>query len=170
MRVIVGLGGNDGDVAGAFAAAVAGLAREHLVVARSSIWRSAPVGPPQPDFLNAAVLVELSAHPRALLALCERLEARAGRDRSRGPRFGPRPLDLDLLIAAGVVIESPPLALPHPRLAERRFALAPAAEVAGDWLHLRLPGTLRELVASPEVAAQRCDLVAPPTAWGAASR
>ena len=166
MRVIVGLGGNDGDVPGAFGAAVAGLARECSVVARSSLWRSAPVGPPQPDFLNAAVLVEMTAHPLALLALCQRLEAEAGRDRARGLRFAPRPLDLDLLIAPGVVIESPPLTLPHARFAERRFALAPAAEVAGDWLHPRLQRTLRALAESPVVAPQRCDPVAPPSAWG----
>lgn len=167
MLLLIGLGGNDGDVLSAFADALAGLAREVTVIARSSVWRSAPLGPPQRDFLNAAALVDTKAHPWALLALCQRLEAEAGRDRSLESRYGPRPLDLDLLIAPLLVIESATLTLPHPRLAERRFALAPAAELAADWLHPRLHRTMKELATSPIVAAQRCELAVPAEAWGA---
>lgn len=170
MRLLIGLGGNCGDVLESFAAAVAGLAREANVIARSGVWRSAPLGPPQPDFLNAVVLVEVTAHPDALLALCQRLEAEAGRARAREPRYGPRPLDLDLLIAPRLAIESPTLTLPHPRFAERRFALAPAEEVAGDWIHPRLHRTLKTLAESPVVASQRCDLAVPSSAWGVATR
>ncbi|MGD1149276.1 MAG: 2-amino-4-hydroxy-6-hydroxymethyldihydropteridine diphosphokinase [Thermoanaerobaculaceae bacterium] len=169
MLLLIGFGGNRGDVFAAFASAVAGLSREVRVLARSSVWRSAPLGPPQEDFLNAAVLVEARAHPRALLALCQRVEAAAGRDRGVGRRWGPRPLDLDLLIAPGVVVESPELVLPHPRLAERRFALAPAAELAPDWVHSRRQRSLSELAASPAVATQRCAVVVAPESWPAAA-
>lgn len=157
MLVLIGFGGNRGDALAAFAGAAAGLAREVRVIACSSLWRSAPIGPPQEDFLNAAVLVETRAHPGTLLALCQRLEAAAGRDRGAERRWGPRALDLDLLISPGVVIESPDLVLPHPRLAERRFALAPAAEVAPMWLHPRLHRTLAGLASSLRIVAQRCD-------------
>lgn len=170
MLLLIGLGANHGDVLSAFAGAVAGLGREVRVLARSNIWRSAPLGPPQRDFMNAAVLVEVAAHPHLLLGLCQHLEAEAGRDRSREPRFGPRPLDLDLLIAPRLVIESATLTLPHPRLAERRFALAPAAELAPDWLHPRLHCPLKELAASPVVAVQRCELAVLSDAWGALRR
>jgi len=165
VRVIVSLGGNVGDVMVAFARALAGLAREARVLACSSLWRSAPLGPPQQDFLNAAALVEMDAHPLALLVLCQRLETAAGRDRTREERWGPRPLDLDLLIAPGVVIESPTLTLPHAHLAKRRFMLAPAAELAPDWVHPRLHRTLSELAAAPSVVAQRCELVMLRDAW-----
>ena len=159
MRLLIGLGGNQGDVLDAFSGAVAAL-RPHLrVVALSGIWRSSAQGPPQPDFLNAAALVESAAHPLAILALCQRLEAEAGRDRTREERWGPRTLDLDLLVAPGLVIETPALVLPHPRLAERRFALAPVVELAPEWVHPRLHRTLAELAAAPEIAAQRCDLI-----------
>ena len=83
MRILVSLGGNVGDVMVTFAHALAGLAREVSVLARSSIWRSAPLGPPQQDFLNAAALVETDVHPLTLLAHCQRLEVAAGRDRTR---------------------------------------------------------------------------------------
>lgn len=162
MELLIGFGGNTGDVASAFAAAVQSLAPVSTVLARSSIWRSAALGPLQEDFLNAVALVRTAAHPHALLALCKRLEADAGRVRT--VRWGPRPLDLDLLIASGLVIRSADLTLPHPRLAERRFVLAPAAEVAPSWLHPDRRRTLAELAAAPEIAAQRCDLVGPWTA------
>jgi 2-amino-4-hydroxy-6-hydroxymethyldihydropteridine diphosphokinase len=159
VQLVIGLGGNRGDVAGAFAGAAAGLASELRVLARSGLWRSAAQGPPQDDFTNAALLVETATHPLALLALCQRLEAAAGRDREQETRWGPRTLDLDLLLAPGLVIESAALALPHPRLAERRFALAPAAEVAPGWLHPRLHRTLAELANTPAILAQRCERV-----------
>jgi 7,8-dihydro-6-hydroxymethylpterin-pyrophosphokinase len=74
------------------------------------------------------------------------------------------------LIAPGVVIESPTITLPHAHLAERRFALAPAAELAPDWVHPRLPQTLAELGAGPSITAQRCEIVMLQDAWGATTR
>jgi len=170
VRLLIGLGGNQGDVLGAFSRALVGLELRATVLARSSVWRSAPQGPPQPDYLNAAMLVETTDHPLAILAFCQQLEAEMGRARARERRWGPRPLDLDLLIAPGLVIEAPVLVLPHPRLAERRFALAPAAELAPDWLHPRLQRTLAELASAPEIAAQRCEPTAAATGWPSATR
>ena len=160
MQLLIGLGGNEGEVLQAFSGALAALRARLRVLALSGVWRGAPVGPPQADYLNAAVLVETADHPLAFLTFCQHLEAEAGRDRAREQRWGPRPLDLDLLIAPGLVIEAPVLVLPHPRLAERRFALAPSAELAAEWLHPRLHRTLAQLVTVPEIVAQRCDRIA----------
>lgn len=161
MLLLLGLGGNQGDVEGAFVRTVSELGSEHPVVAASRLWRSAAVGPPQPDYLNAAVLLELRSTPPALLRRCHELEAAAGRDRSREARWGPRPLDIDLLIAPGLVMQSPGLTLPHPYLAERRFALLPACELAPKWAHPRLHRQLAELLAAIDPLVQPCQPVGP---------
>ena len=97
----------------------------------ASLYRSAAVSPvPQPDFLNTAALARSTLPPEALLALGKELEREAGR--RPGVRFGPRPLDVDLLRYGDVVMDRPELTLPHPRMRERRFVLAPLAEIAPD--------------------------------------
>jgi 2-amino-4-hydroxy-6-hydroxymethyldihydropteridine diphosphokinase len=115
------------------------------VAAVSSLWRTRAVGPAQADYLNAAALIEWPGPPRELLDHCLELEGAAGRDRSGGDRWGPRTLDLDLLLARGVVCRGPTLELPHPRLHLRRFALEPAAEVAGSWVVPTIGRTVEEL-------------------------
>jgi 2-amino-4-hydroxy-6-hydroxymethyldihydropteridine diphosphokinase len=101
----------------------------------ASLYRTVPVSPiPQPDFLNTAVLARTALSPDALLALGKTLEHDAGR--RPGARFGPRPLDIDILIYGDLRSDRPELTLPHPRLRERRFVLAPLAEIAPD---LRVP-------------------------------
>jgi 2-amino-4-hydroxy-6-hydroxymethyldihydropteridine diphosphokinase len=145
LDVLVGLGGNLGDPRAAFAAALAALAGTGEVVATSGLWRTRPVGPAQPDYLNAVILIGWPGEPRSLLARCLELERAAGRDRSSAPRWGARPLDLDLLLARGLVWRGPDLELPHPRLHERAFALVPAAEVAPGWVHPVVGLTLAEL-------------------------
>jgi 2-amino-4-hydroxy-6-hydroxymethyldihydropteridine diphosphokinase len=145
VRVVLGLGSNMGDSRKAFSECLQTLAAEGRVITVSRLWRTRAVGPPQPDYLNAAALVAWPAEPRALLARCFELEAAAGRDRSAEARWGPRVLDIDLLLAELVVCRGPILALPHPRLHERRFALEPAAEVAPDWKHPLLGHTIAKL-------------------------
>ncbi|RLE29163.1 MAG: 2-amino-4-hydroxy-6-hydroxymethyldihydropteridine diphosphokinase [Acidobacteria bacterium] len=147
MNIIIGLGGNVGDVQTAFNQAVKALGEngEITVLVRSSLYRTAAVGPEQPSFLNTAIMVTAEISARNLLSLCHQIEAAAGRDRSREKRWGPRVLDLDLLISDSVVCRGPFLELPHPRLAERAFALIPAAELAPEWTHPLKGRTLAEL-------------------------
>lgn len=116
----------------------------------ASFYRSTPVSSvPQPDYLNTAAVAEVSAAelpPDAILAIAKALELAAGR--RRGVRFGPRPLDVDLLVYGELRSEAPELTLPHPRLRERRFVLEPLAEIAPD---LAVPPggtTVRELLAA----------------------
>jgi 2-amino-4-hydroxy-6-hydroxymethyldihydropteridine diphosphokinase len=120
----------------------------------ASFYRSAPVSPPisqapQPDYLNTAAVAEVIAAdlpPDAILAIAKALELAAGR--RRGVRFGPRPLDIDLLLYGSLRSDAPELTLPHPRLRERRFVLEPLAEIAPD---LAIPPdgrSVRELLAA----------------------
>ena len=130
-EAVVGLGGNVGDVAASFRSALAALdARAGVRVARaSSLYRTAPVGGvEQDDFLNAAALVECEVGPEELLGLLLAIELDHGRVRDE--RWGPRTLDLDLLWFAGAALDRQEATVPHPRLHERRFALAPLVEVA----------------------------------------
>lgn len=145
FRVILGLGGNTGEPETSFRHALDELAHGGRIEAVSRLWRTRPVGPPQPDYLNAAAVVWWPRGPHSLLARCRQLEAAAGRDRSTGERWGPRTLDLDLLLAEDVVCRGPVLELPHPQLHERRFALEPAAELAPGWLHPLLGLTVSQL-------------------------
>jgi 2-amino-4-hydroxy-6-hydroxymethyldihydropteridine diphosphokinase len=107
---------------------VSGLTRR----ACSSVYETAPVGgPEQPAFLNAAIVVECTLSPLALLDELQRIEKDLGRTRGPGDvRWGPRVIDLDVLWIDGVVLEEPRLVVPHPRLAARAFALVPLLEVA----------------------------------------
>lgn len=102
------------------------------VASRSRVYETAPVGgPPQPHFLNAALLAECTLSPSLLLEELLRIEVALGRVRGEGEvRFGPRTLDLDVLWVEGVTVDEPGLTVPHPRLAGRAFALMPMLEVA----------------------------------------
>jgi len=145
MEILIGLGGNLGQPESAFVQALEVLANEGRVMAVSRLWRTCPVGPPQPDYLNAAALIDWPAGPGSLLHRCRELEVVAGRNRAQEERWGPRDLDLDLLIARSAVCRGPDLELPHPRLHERRFALESATELVPDWVHPLLGLTIEEL-------------------------
>ncbi len=127
----LGLGSNVGDRWAQLRGAVAAL-REHGVVvdAVSSAYETEPVGEilDQPDFLNAAVRISTGLEPEELLDLCKAIEAAAGR-RAGGPRHGPRPLDIDLLLLGDVVLRTDRLELPHPQARSRRFVLVPLLEL-----------------------------------------
>lgn len=130
-RAFLGLGSNLGDREEALRAAVAALPD---VVAASPLYETEPVGGPagQPPYLNqvVALFTALSAHD--LLAAAQGVEAAAGRDRNAEERHGPRPLDVDVLWVDGVSVDAPQLTVPHPRMWERRFVLAPLADLAPD--------------------------------------
>jgi 2-amino-4-hydroxy-6-hydroxymethyldihydropteridine diphosphokinase len=130
-RAYIGLGANLGDRAATLTRAI-DLLTERLaidVLGVSSFRETDPVGYlDQPRFLNAAIAVETSLTPPALLSTLLEVERELGRVRE-GPRYGPRPVDLDLLLMDGLVLDEPGLELPHPRLHERVFALEPLAEL-----------------------------------------
>jgi 2-amino-4-hydroxy-6-hydroxymethyldihydropteridine diphosphokinase len=139
-RAFVGIGANLGEPERQIRAAIAELARSDgvEVVAVSSLRETEPVGyENQPRFLNGAVVVETELSPRELLELLLAIERGLGRVRGEGPRFGPRTIDLDLLLYGDETVEEPGLTVPHPRLVERRFALEPLAELDPE---LEIPG------------------------------
>ncbi len=145
IEIALGLGGNLGAVEETLVRALRQLESALGPLLVASLYRSRPVSPiPQPDYLNTAVLARTSLAPGELLALAKTLERDAGR--RDGPRFGPRPLDIDVLLYGDLQLESPELTVPHPRLRERRFVLEPLADIAPDW---RVPPddiTVRELL------------------------
>ena len=130
-RAYVGLGSNLGDREHMIWGAVHMLAfnPDVDVVAVSTLRETDPVGYlDQPPFLNAAAALETTLSPRALLELLLVVERELGRTRD-GPRFGPRTIDLDLLLYGDETVDEPGLTVPHPRLHERVFALEPLAEL-----------------------------------------
>jgi 2-amino-4-hydroxy-6-hydroxymethyldihydropteridine diphosphokinase len=134
-EVLLGLGGNMGDVRATLDRAVAVLCdgREIRLVARSSDYRTPPWGvADQPPFINIALVVETTLAPRALLDHALRIEAMFGRDRAKELRWGPRTLDIDIIAYDALETAERGLTLPHPRLFERTFVLAPLAEIAPD--------------------------------------
>ncbi|MCC2098966.1 MAG: 2-amino-4-hydroxy-6-hydroxymethyldihydropteridine diphosphokinase [Hyphomicrobiales bacterium] len=132
-RAILSLGGNVGDVTAGFASAIAALAIHPAIsVAKtSSVWRTKPWGlEDQPDFLNMAIEVSTGLNAGALLDVCLSIEKNHGRVRER--RWGPRTLDIDIIIYDNLTCETERLTLPHPRAHERGFVLAPLCEMAPD--------------------------------------
>lgn len=146
-RYLLLLGGNTGDVASAMSVAVAALESPGLVVEKcSQVYRTAPWGfVSAHDFLNMAVIVNTSMAPRILLETLLRLEAEAGRGERNTSAYTDRPLDIDVLLWEGGIYEDARLTIPHPRMHLRRFALEPAAEIAGNWKHPLLQVTVQEL-------------------------
>jgi 2-amino-4-hydroxy-6-hydroxymethyldihydropteridine diphosphokinase len=133
--VLIALGGNVGDVRAAFQKAIpniCGMAQAALT-ARSSDYATPPWGDEaQAPFINACIEIETALDPHALLFTLHKIENKFGRDHARERRWGPRPLDLDLIAYDDVSMQTPELTLPHPRLFERAFVLVPLAEIAPD--------------------------------------
>jgi 2-amino-4-hydroxy-6-hydroxymethyldihydropteridine diphosphokinase len=130
--VYVGFGANVGRPRETIAAALALLEQESDIelVAVSTLRETDPVGyEEQPRFLNGVVELATKLSPQVLLARLLAIETRLGRVRGQGPRFGPRTIDLDLLLYGEQKVDEPGLTLPHPRMHERRFVLEPLAEL-----------------------------------------
>jgi 2-amino-4-hydroxy-6-hydroxymethyldihydropteridine diphosphokinase len=145
-RAVLGLGSNLGDRRRHLRRAVEALPD---LVAVSPVYETEPVGGPpgQPRFLNVVAVLETELGPRELLALAQRLEAEAGRVREE--RFGPRTLDVDVLLVGDLRVDEPDLVVPHPRMWERRFVVAPLADVAPELVPTgweeRVVGEVRKL-------------------------
>ena len=133
-EVLLGLGGNLGDPVATIGAAFDRLQAGGVRIARRSRrYRTAPWGvADQPDFVNVCVAGETNLSPRALLELIHATEAALGRERRE--RWGPRPIDIDILTYGNERIDEPGLQIPHPRMSERAFVLVPLLDIAPDYL------------------------------------
>ena len=157
----IALGGNLGDSVRILSEAIAVLDRLTgiEVAARSHLYRTAPVGPPQPDYLNACILINTTLSPSALLRELLATENQFGRVRQA--RWGARSLDLDLLFYGERILDIPGLTVPHPRLHERPFVLVPLSDIAPNWQHPILRKTTEQLLEQLSVSGvDRLDLPA----------
>ena len=158
MRGYLGLGSNEGDRLGKLRAARERLEGEDVrVVAASSVYETAPQGEvnEQPDFLNACLAVDTELDPEELLESCKRVERALGRTEG-GPRHGPRPIDIDVLLLGGLEHSSGRLELPHPEVTARRFVLEPLLELDPQ---LELPDGTPLLRLLPRVGDQRVERI-----------
>lgn len=151
------LGANLGDREATLRAAVEaiGALPGTRVLAVSPFHETAPVlpgsaasAPDQPAYLNGAMTVETNLPPRSLLSELQRIEREHGRVRSKADRWAARTLDLDILLFDDLVIDEPGLTIPHPRMHERRFVLAPLADIAPDAMHPGLGKSVCDLLTS----------------------
>lgn len=134
-QAAIALGSNLGDSCAIVETALKTLtATPEIILERQShLYRTAPVGPPQPDYINACAVVSTTLEPHALLTTLLAIEQQFGRVRTE--RWGPRLLDLDLLLYDDQILDTPSLQLPHPQMHERAFVLVPLAEIAPQWVH-----------------------------------
>lgn len=134
-EALIAFGGNIGDARRTLDRAVAAFCdgEEVRLLARSSDYRTPPWGvEDQPPFINLCIAIETRLTPRALLARAQMLECALGRQRHKERRWGPRPVDIDLLAYDDLTVREADLTLPHPRLLQRAFVLVPLAEIVPD--------------------------------------
>jgi 2-amino-4-hydroxy-6-hydroxymethyldihydropteridine diphosphokinase len=164
-RCLIALGSNLGDRLENVRAGLGGIrGADHVeVVAVSPLYETAPVGGPenQGPYLNAALSLHTTLGAAELLALLHRIET--GRERERTVHWGPRTLDLDLLVHGDLVTDAPGLHVPHPRMHERRFVMVPVCDVAPNVVHPVLGRTMHELLT--ELPAEPGDLTVYSTHW-----
>ncbi|MEH2350696.1 MAG: 2-amino-4-hydroxy-6-hydroxymethyldihydropteridine diphosphokinase [Nostoc sp.] len=133
-RSAVALGSNIGDSQTLLEAAIKTLAQTPGIIleARSNWYQTKAVGPPQPDYLNGCIILQVEMLPQQLLEILLGIEQQFGRVRQE--HWGPRTLDLDLLLYDDFILDTPNLQIPHPRMRDRAFVLVPLAEIAPDWI------------------------------------
>lgn len=131
MRAVLSLGSNLGDSAEILSSAAEALNEVSEVIALSSFYQTRPVGgPPQPDFINAVIIIETNLEPEELLLVAQAIEGAHGRERNENTvKWGPRFLDIDLIKCDEMLINTPDLTIPHPRAHEREFVLRPWNEI-----------------------------------------
>jgi 2-amino-4-hydroxy-6-hydroxymethyldihydropteridine diphosphokinase len=145
----LGLGSNLGEREANIASALKMLGQEARIVKVSSLYETEPVGyKDQPWFLNCVCSVETDLSPQALLKLAKTIEKNLGRKPTH--RFGPRLIDIDILFYDDLILDSPDLTIPHPRLMERAFVLVPLKEIAPDLVHPLSVLTIKELLERAE--------------------
>ena len=154
LRAVIGMGSNLGDRESLLREAMRALSESVQILGRSRIYESLAVGPQQPDYLNAALLVETSKAPLVLLDVLLAIEAKLGRVRRE--RWGPRIIDLDLLYLVGESFDDARLKVPHPELLNRNFALAPLVDVLPQELWAK--DALFALGGAPHVVGDLADL------------
>ncbi|MDB9312887.1 2-amino-4-hydroxy-6-hydroxymethyldihydropteridine diphosphokinase [Spirulina sp. CS-785/01] len=142
---IIALGSNLGDSPTILQGALTRLSQHpQITLQQQSRWyRTAPVGPPQPDYLNGCVLLAVQLSPHALLNTLLEIEQEFGRVR-RDP-WGPRSLDLDIIFYGDTILETPSLTLPHPRMQDRAFVLIPLCDIAPQWVDPVTGKTVKDL-------------------------
>jgi len=152
----LGLGANLGDARQSLKDAVVCLAQQHTigVLAKSSLYRTAPIDASGDDYYNLVVKLETALSASGLLALCHRIEHHFGRERPS--RNAPRTLDIDIVLFGDMRIDEPDLVVPHPRAFERAFVLVPLVEIDPD---VSIPGYGRADALLPAVAHQRIEKV-----------
>ena len=134
MRYFIGLGANVGDRLTNLREAARRLEALGTIVARSRVYAASAVGgPPQPPYLNAAIMLDCDLTPLELLAQTQAIEDALGRDRPNEVRWGPRTLDVDVLLVGDEQLDDPDLVVPHPRMAERAFVVVPLADLDPAW-------------------------------------
>ncbi len=155
IRAFVGMGGNLGDVQTTLTEAMWALDSlpQTSIRVQSKFYRTPPWGrTDQPDFINAVVELQTRLTPRVLLNYLLEIEAKFGRERSEGEKWGPREIDLDLLTFGDESIDEPGMHLPHPHLHERAFVLVPLAEIAPT-LDIMGVGVVSDLLARVDASA-----------------
>jgi 2-amino-4-hydroxy-6-hydroxymethyldihydropteridine diphosphokinase len=142
----IALGSNLGESEAILEAAINTLAQTPGISleSQSSWYKTKAVGPPQPDYINAAAILQVEMIPQLLLETLLQIENKFGRVRKE--RWEPRTLDLDLLLYDDLILETPNLQIPHPRMRERGFVLVPLAEIAPDWIEPISGCAIKQLV------------------------
>ncbi|WP_156481659.1 MULTISPECIES: 2-amino-4-hydroxy-6-hydroxymethyldihydropteridine diphosphokinase [unclassified Anabaena] len=145
-RSAIALGSNLGDSLAILAAAIQELATiDGIKLETTSSWyRTKAVGPPQPDYINGCAIVQVEMSPQELLETLLAIEQKFGRVRQE--HWGARSLDLDILLYDDLMIDTPTLQIPHPRMQQRAFVLVPLAEIAPDWIDPVSGLAIKELV------------------------
>ncbi|WP_310481241.1 2-amino-4-hydroxy-6-hydroxymethyldihydropteridine diphosphokinase [Chamaesiphon sp. VAR_48_metabat_403] len=144
-KCAIGLGSNLGDSLAIFTGAIDRLKTHPQIelITVSSWYITAPVGPPQPNYLNGCATLETSLTPLDLLNILQAIESEFGRVRQE--IWGARTLDLDLLLYNGLIIDLPTLQIPHPHMCERAFVLVPLAEIAPNWIEPKSGNSIANL-------------------------
>jgi GTP cyclohydrolase-4 len=154
-QVFIALGANLGDRQASLLQAIQSIRAVAAVESLSSFYETEPVGYlDQPNFLNMACQIRTEHSPQELLAFLKQIERQMGRQASF--RNAPRPIDIDILLYDDLVLESPELSIPHPRMSERAFVLAPLAEIAPEIIHPISKLTISELLQRVDQSGIRC--------------